>query len=223
VQVRHLWRQSGLRRRGRARSSRTCAGQSAAVRVLLCGPVLVLAAGAVVAAIARTRRLSFAVGCSTRATAAGAGCSADAAPAVAMSLGAVWQRASGGSRTGPWPQAGVSRFSGRRRSSCVVGCTRGLLDLSRRDWHPLVSHNFQADGSNAGRRDRPDVTARNRCWSDAMVRMSGEVQCATYHNSPRAAVLHASARRLFDLVPHASRSHRSRDTSAPRTRRVRDR
>lgn len=38
------------------------------------------------------------------------------------------------------------RFSGQRRSSCVVGCTRGLLSMSRRDWPPLVSHNFQADG-----------------------------------------------------------------------------
>ena len=203
---------------------------------MLFGPVLELAAAAAVDARTRTRRASFAVGCSRRATAAGAGCSADAAPAVARSLGAVCQRASGGSRTGPWPQAG--RFSGQRRSSCVVGCTRGLLEHSRRDWPPLVSHSIQADGSNAGRRDRPDVTALNRCWSDGMVRMSGDVWTlmryipqrrlpaaarSTPSSPPRAAVLHASSRRLFELVPRASRSHSSRDTLVPRTRRVRDR
>jgi hypothetical protein len=74
-----------------------------------------------------------------------------------------------------WSMASGGCFSGQRRTSCVVGCTRGLLEHSRRDWPPLVSHNFQADGSNAGRRDRPDVTALARCWSDGMVRMSGDV------------------------------------------------
>lgn len=157
-------RQSGLRRRGRARSSTTCAGQSesAGTRVLLAGPVPGRAgagAGAAAAdAISTGRRASCAIACWIRASAAGAGCSAGAGRAAARSLGAVCQRASGGSRTDPWPRAGVSAVDvavhawsdAPARCWAFAPVTLPSADLSRRDRPPLVSHNFHAaEGSTA--------------------------------------------------------------------------